>query len=318
MSTSPRRALALLLVPLVLLLSSCIRMTADYDIVSENEVTLVADFGIQNSAAAQMGSEVPDLCEQEGFDDVQGATAEPYAEEGDGGYTGCRISGTARTSDLSGDGTTIELADGVWTFAMEGTPGEEEMSAEMFSDFRVSVTFPGKVLSHNGTSTVEGTTVTWSTAADMFTADGLLATAEDGAGGVDWLWIALGALVIAGIAAAVVVATRNRRRHEPEPTFQDGSTPYPYPYPPGPGQQYAPPPPGQAYPPPTHVPPMTPTPQQPEAAQPFPAGPPAQDPWAQAAPESQPTPPRAPADQPPPRPAAGPGPDFRDNPPPTP
>lgn len=238
MSRLSRRLVAILTIPLVLILSSCIRMTADYDIVSEDEIKLVANIGVQNSFADQMGSELPSLCDQGDFDDVEGATAEEYTEEGPEGYTGCEISGTATLADMGGDGTSITLVDDVWTFSMDGEESNEEMSADMFTDFRVSVTFPGKVLSHSGTSTVEGTTVTWANAADMFTADGLTATAENGAGGgLTWLWILLGVLALAAIGAAIYVLTRRRAK----PT--DGA-PYA-----GPGPQYPPYPQGQPYPP---------------------------------------------------------------------
>ena len=259
MSRLSRRLVAILTIPLLLMLSSCIRMTADYDIVSEDEIKLVANIGVQNSFADQMGSELPSLCDQGDFDDVEGATAEEYTEEGPEGYTGCEISGTATLADMGGDGTSITLVDDVWTFSMDGEESNEEMSADMFTDFRVSVTFPGKVLSHSGTSTVEGTTVTWANAADMFTADGLTATAENGAGGgLTWLWILLGVLALAAIGAAIYVLTRRRVK----PT--DGA-PYA-----GPGPQYPPYP--QVGPTPSLPPQGAPTPPLP------PQGPPMQPP----------------------------------------
>ena len=238
MKTLLRRPVVLLVVPLLLLLSGCIRMTADYEILGDDAVKATIDFGMRNDVVAEMGEEVPNFCEEEGLMDADGLTAEEYVDEGDDGYTGCRLTGTTTIAQLNESGTSLQLEDGTWTFLMEGDDAEDAsgMTADMFSDFAIRVTFPSKVLTHNGASTVESTTVIWADASDLLTEEGLKATAENG-GGLPWLWIALGALVVIGAAAAVMLL---QRRGKGSPQQQDG------PWQGGPGQQqYTP---GQPYP----------------------------------------------------------------------
>lgn len=293
MTQLTRRVITLLAIPLLLLMTSCIRMTADYEIVSDEEIHLVADIGMRNSAAKEMGSEMPDFCDQDGFDVDEGGKAEPYADEGDDGYTGCRISGTASLADMNEGGTSITFVDDVWTFHMEGQEsGGQELSADMFSDFRISVTFPGKVLTHNGSSTLEGTTVTWTNPSDMFTAEGLKATAENSGGNLLWLWITLGVLGLAAIGAVIFLVTRKKKEPEANPYPQG----HPYqqqgqPYPPQ-GQPY-----GQQTPPPGPPPFGQPSP---------PAGPPQQ--FQPGGAPTPPPPPSGPPSGPPVGPPAGPPP----------
>lgn len=248
MSTLARRLTLILAILLLLVLTSCIRMTMDIDIDGAERIDVRADVGMQNAAAKELGADLPDFCAEADLtgdtDDVQ---AEPYSEDGDGGYTGCRMEGTSTLAEMgsSSDGPGLTLEDGVWTFAMDGADAEagQGMSASMLSDFRISVTFPGEVLTHNGTSTVEGTTVTWTNATDLFSAEGLRATARDsgGAGGHTWLWIVLGVLALAAIGAAIWFATRKKS--------QPAAPPYPgQPYPGHPGNQPPYPPASQPYP----------------------------------------------------------------------
>lgn len=185
MSTLVRRLTLILAIPLLLVLTSCIRMTMDIDIDSPERIDVKADIGMQNAAAKEMGGELPDFCEEAGLSgELDGATTEPYSDEGDAGYTGCRVEGTNTLAEMSSSGGPgLKLEDGIWTFEMEGGDADAEgMSANMVSDFRISVTFPGEVLTHNGTSTVEGTTVTWSNASDLLSSEGLHATARDSGG----------------------------------------------------------------------------------------------------------------------------------------
>lgn len=290
------RLIALLSIPLLLLTSGCMRMKADYEILSESKVQVAMDIGMRNDAVAELGQEMPDFCEEAGALRMLGATTEEYADEDVSGYSGCRLTATAPISELSDEALSLVLEDDVWRFGMEGgdSGGTEGMSADMLSDFQIRVTFPGNVLTHSGGSTVDGTTVTWADPADLFTAEGLKATAENGGvGSLPWLWIALGALIVLGAVVAVILLQRKKRNVPTQPggPWQGGYGPeyrqgqqYP---PQRPGAQYPPQGPGPQYPQGQPYPQQGPPPQQhqyPPQGQP-PQGQPPQSPWQQGSQE---------------------------------
>lgn len=208
-----RRLTALLVLPLVVLLSSCMRLQTDYEILGDNKVKVAIDFGARNDVLGELGDDVPDFCEQEGLMDPDGLKKQEYVDADEEGYTGCRLTGTTTISELNESGTSLTLGDdGTWTFLMEGNDSMEgsTMTPDMFSDFLIRVTFPGEVLTHNGASTVEGTTVTWSNPADLLAPEGLEATAEN-ASSIPWLWITVGLVGLAvGAGTAFALGRRNR------------------------------------------------------------------------------------------------------------
>ena len=196
------------MVPLVVLLSSCVRVQSNYEILGDDEISMSVDIGVQNKYIEDEDREDPDLCASNGLVQTETLTVEQYVEDGEDGYTGCRQVGTARISDKP-ENALFALDDDVWTFHMEGGQGEQ-MKPETFTDFSVSVTFPGRVMTHSGSSIVDGTTVTWSDPKDYADGDGLTATASNSAS-LMWLWSLLG--VVALFALGVVafnLRTRNR------------------------------------------------------------------------------------------------------------
>lgn len=219
-----RRILALLVIPLLLAVSSCVRLQADYEILGDDEVKVAIDFGARNDVVAELGDDVPDFCNQEGLMDPAGVDKTEYAEDGEDGYKGCRLTGTTTVSELNQSGTSLLLGeDDTWTFLMEGNDSMEgaTMSADMFSDFQIRVTFPGPVLTHNGRSTLEGTTVTWADPADLLTKEGLRATAEnaEARAGVPWSGIAVVVAAVLLGGGAVILLNRLRR---PSTEVSDG------------------------------------------------------------------------------------------------
>lgn len=244
MSTHVKRLIALLSIPLLVLLSGCVRLHADYEVISEDEIKISLNTGFLNSAAEEsefgdMGG--TDLCADAMTDAPNGVTAEPYEEEGDDGYTGCTVSGTVPLSELTDEEAGgFSFKDNVWTFTM--VSGDTEMAgtdADMLSDFRVSVKFPGEVISYSGSPTVEGTTVTWTDPKDFLAAEGLTATAKNTAS-TPWLYIALGAIALLAIAALVFFLLRKKNTPPPQTgsPWQGGSPGPQQPYPPqGPGPQ---------------------------------------------------------------------------------
>ncbi len=219
-----RRLLALLAIPIILLLSSCVRMQSHYEIVGDDEIQMAVDIGVQNKFIEDEDRDDPDLCASNGLIETDTLSVEQYREDGEDGYTGCRQVGTAKISDKP-ENTLFTLDDDVWTFTMEGGRGEQ-MKPDAFTDFEVSVTFPGKVLTHSGASTVDGTTVTWSDPKDYTDGDGLTATANNSAG-LMWLWSLLGVIALFALGVlAFNLRTKNRSSAPPaeDPRAQEGRT----------------------------------------------------------------------------------------------
>lgn len=299
-----RRVRAAFLLPLLLLLTGCIRLNMDFVINADDTAKLTANIGINKETYTQMGQPVPsgaEMC-KDSPTTVGNATSTPYD---DGTYVGCKIEGTGALTAISGDsqGLSITHANGVYTFAMNnsGSSSGGQLAANMFTEFRVSVTFPGEVVSHSGSSTVSGTTVTWTSAADLLSADGLKASGKDTAG-LPWmliLGIGGGLVVVGGVVVAIVLLSR-RKKAAPAAAYPGmpagGQAAYPPQsgapmnwtpsaptsgYPPAPaGPQYPPAQPPQAggtvppgqypgqYPPPQYPPAQYPPAQYPQSGQP--------------------------------------------------
>ena len=209
-----RSLIAVLIVPVLLLLSSCVRMQSEYEILGDDELRMSVDMGVQNEFLEDEDRNDPDLCANNGLVESESLTVEQYVEDGDDGYTGCRQVGTARISDKP-ENTLFQLDDDdVWTFHLQGGQGEN-LKPDAFTDFGVSVTFPGKVLSHSGSSTVDGTTVTWTDPKDFAAGDGLTATAKNTAD-LMWLWSLLGVIALFALGVlAYNLRTRNRASAAP-------------------------------------------------------------------------------------------------------
>ena len=177
-----RRFTALLLLPALVVLSGCLRLKADFVITSEDDIGVSLNYGIKKSSGAAPAKD--EICETAKSAKIQQGMKlefEPY-EEGD--WVGCRVTGTGQSSGLDEGFTIKKQDDGTWLFRIDKSvmdAGTQETNASMWSEFSVSVTFPGKVLTHNGSSTVKGRTVTWTDANDLYDT-GLEATGEEAPG----------------------------------------------------------------------------------------------------------------------------------------
>ncbi|MDR2896447.1 MAG: hypothetical protein LBV30_07350 [Propionibacteriaceae bacterium] len=221
------------LLPLVLLLSSCMSLNESFVINDPSSVTSTIDIGVLESVATVGGSDATDICssikESWGFehDLPAGIKFESGKEDG---YLICSITLTgALPDDSMGLGVTIDHDNGVYRFAMgsgqfdwmEGAgagsladnPSDSAQLANLVSEFSIAVTFPGEVLSHNGSSQVRGTTVTWTDFNDLISGEGLLATGSDDP---PFPWAALiggvAALLVVGTGVGVVLWWRGKRR----------------------------------------------------------------------------------------------------------
>ncbi|MSS46031.1 hypothetical protein FYJ43_08260 [Cutibacterium sp. WCA-380-WT-3A] len=247
---SARYLLALLVVPLVVL-SGCGKINAGFVIKDEDHIDVAVTVGVPTSGVNEEENDRYDGfatrirdCSTIISPGSSLAGNVRVTSFSDGTYVGCTITGTMTSADLNTHipwpqcGATpssgpanrganpIDIAfdDRTIHFHVDGSafsdcvPGIDSRDIGGGADvvnFRVSVAFPGTVLSHSGSSTVDGNTVTWTDVNDLVSAQGLTAAGKDESGLPSWVWGigALVALAIGGAVAAVVVsATRPKRR----------------------------------------------------------------------------------------------------------
>ena len=203
-----RIGIVALILPLVLALSSCIRMHQEINVSSQDKIEVKADFGVLKEQAGSGGIKDPNGICQRGTSSTN--LPGDLKQEGyqDDKYIGCRLSGTAKLSEVSY--LSFDESSKQWTFHMPGG-GTQGASASMFTDFEVKVSFPGKVLTASGKGEISGNTVTWKDPADLASSEGLKATASNDPD-LTWLWIVLGVVVVGGAVVAVILAQRGKAR----------------------------------------------------------------------------------------------------------
>ncbi|MCV2395371.1 hypothetical protein OEB99_13725 [Actinotalea sp. M2MS4P-6] len=155
----------------VLALSGCMKTQYDIALNPDDTASLSVVLAISDEFAESMDTDPQDMFDEYdlGSDAPEGASSEPYAEDG---YTGMRYTvENAPLSAVSNEELTIErdgdefvVSGSVDLTDEEGmdTTDTSDPMTQMFLDTFVmeySVTFPGAVSDHNGT--LDGTTVTW-------------------------------------------------------------------------------------------------------------------------------------------------------------
>ncbi|MEA4945226.1 MAG: hypothetical protein VB080_12415 [Propionicimonas sp.] len=194
------------------------QQTVDYDLYVEVPVQTLEQSGQWDGSVRTLN-----LCDRFalGAHWFEGATDVLPTRAGD--RVGCRLRGSESLDDFSGNrpadgGFDLSHADGRfefrwWPFASPELP-------DLMDDLTVSVTFPGEVLEHNGSSTVSGTTVTWQDPHDLFENEGLLAVGEDTPSiwvlSARWGPIVALAAILLGLAG-LVWWRLSRRSSSPEP-----------------------------------------------------------------------------------------------------
>lgn len=228
-----RCSVALLTLPLMVLLAGCVKFDSAMSVSSDDKVDATMLIAIQK----QFASMVREVCTPKGQTAMPNATITPYEDDD---YTGCTVSAHSIPIDqLAKTGSSWKFAheNGQYTFTMANSNQSNDsagMSGKMFTSFKAAVTFPGDVISHSGSSTVQGTTVTWTDPDDMFTDKGLTATAKE-ASPVQAAMPALlglaGLLVVGGLGAVIWMAVRRRRAAAAaQPSVSEAGTfavPYP-------------------------------------------------------------------------------------------
>lgn len=201
------RILVMAFLPLLFMLGGCVKLDADIVISAQDTVDLTMLLAIQDEYTATVDT----FCEQDG----SSGTVTVYRQDG---YVGCvREVDGAPLAGLSDENLDLSVihADGQYRFTMASaelgaaTGGQQQVAEALFSDFRVAVTFPGEVTAHNGSSTVDGTTVTWTDASDMLSGEGLVATADEASSMLALLpWVGAGLLVAAGMVVGLLLLKR--------------------------------------------------------------------------------------------------------------
>ncbi len=265
-----KKLVILLLVPLVLLTTGCLRFKMNLDVKNHDEVAIAFDSGLLKEFVKELGTEAPtkeSLCENADIPaGVDNLKSEPYEDEE---YIGCRVTATGRVASLSSaDGPQLSLADGIWTFRMSGENMDaqgEAITSEMITDFEVKVTFPGKVIEASEGGEITGNTVVWSNPTALFSGTGLYAQGEDGIAGLPgWLLPVIAVIVLLLIVVIVaIVLLQRKKKGQAQPGQPYPAGPYPQqPYP----QQPQAPQGQQPYPPQSQYQPYS---QQPQGQQPY-------------------------------------------------
>ena len=203
-----RIGIVAVILPLVLVLSSCIRMRQEINVNNQEKIEVKADYGVLKEKSQSGGVKDSDAVCQRGMSSVK--LPGDFKQEGyqDDKYIGCKLSGTAKLSDISY--LSFDESSKQWSFHMPGS-NSQGISASMITDFEIKVTFPGKVLTASGTGEISGNTVTWKDPADLTSSEGLKATASN-TSDLTWLWVVLGVMVVGGAVVAVILVQRGRAK----------------------------------------------------------------------------------------------------------
>lgn len=202
---------SLFLLAILFLTSGCVKFDVDMKISPRDHIDMTMLLAIQQQYASEMG-EICDPSSDAGT--FAGGTVEPYEQDG---FIGCTITANSvPIAEVLGEDSPLRVVhqDSQYSFSMANTDtddGSAEMARMMFTTFRVAVTFPGEVTSHSGSSTLEGTTVTWTDPTDWLSGEGLRATSKEPnplAVALPW---AASLLVLVAVIAGVVVLLKRRK-----------------------------------------------------------------------------------------------------------
>jgi len=212
-----RRGLsALLLLPLLLVLSGCFRLDLGLTINEDETVDVAMELADLTGLATRddlscddLSREIADSPEEIDF------TVEDIETDGN---VGCRLTAAGGSIDaMTGEGMTIEKVEDTFVFTFDGDDtgmGDfSDMPGGMEPEVSISVTFPGDVIEADGE--IDGNTVTW-TGMEVFatggTATGYAAGSGGGSGGVSTaVWVILGVVALLAIAALIFLITKKSR-----------------------------------------------------------------------------------------------------------
>ena len=227
--TRSRRILAALGMLLVFALAGCVRFQTELTVSPDNTLDgdiVVAVITDDSAGSADKARDAAADIEAQllpGLRGTDGVTAEPYTDDD---YVGTRFTLDDTPIDAFAGGqddNALVLTRSGERFLFSGvldfTPGDEQEEQTVpgdpaDADIRVTMHFPGEVLSHNGE--VDGTTVTWTTSLEGSIEMRATASADPASApfSVPHLLIVLGVILLPLIVIAIVVVliVRSRRR----------------------------------------------------------------------------------------------------------
>ncbi len=233
----PFRLLAgILMLPLLLAFASCLKEDTDYVIKSANEIEVTARTGIDATAFSMAGSELPtnDPCELMEFKGKDGVETKDVSDDS---YKTCEVKVTIDPKDAENKSEEIGIGrfdvtiDGDKATFHRGMTSDElsevkdrgvdisDSPSKIYSSFRVSVTFPGKVESASGSGKIDGNKVTWTDPADILGSEGLVAkgslTKSSGSLTIIIIVVVIAVLAIAGVAAFLLLRKKQSKNSQP-------------------------------------------------------------------------------------------------------
>jgi len=288
---------------LAVLLSGCMKMHIDIIWNEDNSASIAMTVGVTTSALSmldltesEMQQQLRESIEDEADDDDE-YTIEDFS---DSEYSG--IIATVKLDDITNNSEdsleylsfSFEESGGKKTYTVIGDFMDSDVLGEdgidEFSvDTQISIVMPGTIVSHNATEQ-DGNRLTW-IQNNPNVAVSIYARSEAG-GGLLWLWIALGGIVVlAGIAVVIVLVFIKKKEGSPDPSAGQYNTQgYASVQQPYGAQQYQPPGDVQQYQPPGATP-AVPSETPPAAPHGYEAPPQQETPLVHGAPPQQATPP---------------------------
>ena len=213
----------------LLLLSSCVKTDVDLtvrsDDVVDGSIIMAVDRSFSNGNDKTQTALIDALRDRVFPATRSGASQEPYS---DGQYVGTRVvinHMTLLDLDRSTGANGLKIVHQGGRFRLSGKVDTSELTSAAATsspqdaqrlrdsyDVMVRITFPGPVVSTNGS--VSGNTVTWRPRLGQQL--NLSAVAEDGKGGIPWVWLLAAGAVLA-VATAIALGRSRRVRTPVDP-----------------------------------------------------------------------------------------------------
>ncbi|QGH68292.1 hypothetical protein [Pseudactinotalea sp. HY158] len=247
-----RRLLALLALPLMFLLASCITMDAEFTVHSDQTVDMTMTVQDKTGMAT-----AEDMDCSEFSPDVDTGVDIAVEQTEVAGKFGCEISASGVPfSDLETDGQYAFTVEGDQvTFRMDGDPSLTDMGdmgdmgdlggmgdlgdlggllGGMEPELSMTVNFPGAIVDSGGSVEISGNSATFS-GMEAFTSGGFVTAELSGSSLPGWLlWVLIGVAVVIVIAIIALIFGLRKGRSDKQPPAPQ------YPGGPVPAQQFQP------------------------------------------------------------------------------